>query len=185
MEVVWLGCWSCYAEVPVQTLAGWMSVQIPPFGIIKFHLTYLFDYSVSLVSIVVLNTLITLNSYFVSILLVFYLECDFSFVILSASKPWVCFGNMFLKLPSSNVQAMLQQGRCKWWELRKLLTIIELFQTYRSSMMSYLCQKCKTMRVTNFISEIKLKKNSLILKIWCRSTTQNYYQGFILKCQHM
>ncbi|CAH3042187.1 unnamed protein product [Pocillopora meandrina] len=27
------------------------------------------------------------------------------------SKPWVCFGNMFIKLPSSNVQAMLQQDQ--------------------------------------------------------------------------
>ncbi|XP_027037757.1 p53 and DNA damage-regulated protein 1-like [Pocillopora verrucosa] len=29
----------------------------------------------------------------------------------SSSKPWVCFGNMFIKLPSSNVQAMLQQDQ--------------------------------------------------------------------------
>jgi len=27
------------------------------------------------------------------------------------SKSWVCFGNMFLKLPSSNVQTMLQQDQ--------------------------------------------------------------------------
>ena len=89
----------------------------------------------------------------------FYLECDFSFVILSASKSWVCFGNMFLKLPSSNVQAVLQQGRCKWWELRKSPTIIELFQTYCGSMMSYLCQKCKTLNST---SGLLVKKQTVI-----------------------
>lgn len=29
----------------------------------------------------------------------------------SSSKPWVCFGNMFIKLPNGNVQAMLQQDQ--------------------------------------------------------------------------
>lgn len=41
----------------------------------------------------------------------FYLTRIKSFVLIVASKPWVCFGNMFIKLPSSNVQAMLQQGK--------------------------------------------------------------------------
>lgn len=40
-----------------------------------------------------------------------YLTRIKSFVLIVASKPWVCFGNMFIKLPSSNVQAMLQQGK--------------------------------------------------------------------------
>ncbi|KAJ7337047.1 p53 and DNA damage-regulated protein 1 [Desmophyllum pertusum] len=29
----------------------------------------------------------------------------------SSTKSWVCFGNMFIKLPSTNVQAMLQQDQ--------------------------------------------------------------------------
>lgn len=32
------------------------------------------------------------------------------FIILSASKSWVCIGNIFIKLPNSHVQEMLQQG---------------------------------------------------------------------------
>jgi len=30
---------------------------------------------------------------------------------LKTSKSWVCFGNMFLKLPNSNIQSMLQQDQ--------------------------------------------------------------------------
>lgn len=51
--------------------------------------------------------------------------------------------------------------------------------------MSYLCQKCKAMGVTNFISEIKLVKNPLILKSGADVGYSELLSGFSVKTNDM
>ena len=38
------------------------------------------------------------------------INITYMYIIFSATKSWVCIGNIFLKLPNSNVQDMLQKG---------------------------------------------------------------------------
>lgn len=38
------------------------------------------------------------------------LENRLRYGTVSASKSWVCIGNIFMKLPDSNIQEMLHQG---------------------------------------------------------------------------